>query len=163
MLQLKPVALFAFLLFTAAALSSCSKDGTEKLIRNDNIVLNGAQETPPVTTTASGKAVAEYNKDTRILTYTVNWTGLTGPVAAMHIHGVADPGAPAGVVQNIITASGGIRTPSATAFGATGSISATVFVDNLVIREADLLAGKYYFNIHTAQFPAGEIRGQITF
>lgn len=162
MLQLKPVALFAFLLFTAAALSSCSKDGTENLIRNDNIVLNGTQETPPVTTTASGKAVAEYNKETRVMTYTVNWSGLTGPVAGMHIHGVADPGAPAGVVQNIITSSGGIARPGSS-FGPTGSISASVFVDNLVIREADLLAGKYYFNIHTQQFPAGEIRGQITF
>jgi hypothetical protein len=27
---------------------------------------------------------------------------------------------------------------------------------------ADLLAGRYYINIHTAATPAGEIRGQVT-
>jgi len=29
-------------------------------------------------------------------------------------------------------------------------------------QSADLLAGRYYINIHTAANPAGEIRGQVT-
>jgi hypothetical protein len=163
MVQLKPVALFAFFLVTASYFISCSKDDSENILRNDKMAMTGAQETPPVTTSATGMATASYNKETRLMTYTVSWQNLTRPLTAMHIHGVADPGTAAGVVQNIITPSGGIFRSDSTIYGKSGSVSASVFVDNLVIREADLLAGKYYFNIHTAQYPAGEIRGQITF
>jgi hypothetical protein len=81
----------------------------------------------------------------------------------MHIHGQATVGYPAAVVQNIITSSGGITTPSATRFPATGTFSANLLVDGVVVKENDILNGFYYINIHTAAFPAGEIRGQIKF
>jgi len=44
-----------------------------------------------------------------------------------------------------------------------GTFSNSVLVDEVAIKEAGLLAGLYYVNIHTPTFPGGEIRGQIEF
>ena len=148
------------------AFSSCERDAEQKKTTDYSkkaIPLTGAQETPSTTSTAIGNMDVSYSKETRVLSYTVNWSGLTGPVTNMHIHGLAPTGFPAGVVQNIITSSNGIAVPNSTLYGATGKISATLFVDGVVIREEDLLNGMYYMNIHTAVWPAGEIRGQIVF
>lgn len=159
--------LTAALLITAFTFSACEKrnevEGTESL----NITMSGAQEAPPVTTTATGSIVGTYDKAARVFTYTVQWSGLSGPVAGMHVHGPADPGFNAGILQNIIASgsvSGGvtIANPGA-AYGTSGSISGRLNVDNVKIKEAELLAGKYYINIHTAANPGGEIRGNLVF
>lgn len=163
MRKLKLSALLTLLTLSTLTFSSCEEDDLdqEALYQNKTIAMTGAQEVPAVPTTATGNIDAEYSKLTKTLFYTVSWTGLTGPVAAMHIHGLADPGSNAGIVQNIITASNGITTPSATRFGTSGGFQASLYVDGVVIKEADVLAGKFYINIHTAQYPNGEIRGQI--
>jgi hypothetical protein len=45
-----------------------------------------------------------------------------------------------------------------------GNISGSFTVVNTTtLLESDLLAGKWYFNIHTAANTGGEIRGQVTF
>ena len=116
-----------------------------------NVTLTGAQETPPVTSTGSGSATVSYNKETKMLTYTVNWTNLSDSVRAGHIHGPADPGFPAGVIHGFT----GVPVHK------TASLSGSVLIDNTVLKESELLAGKYYINIHTKTFPGGEIRGQI--
>lgn len=156
-------ALLTLLTLFTLTFSSCEEENLdeEALYQNRTIAMTGAQEVPAVTTTATGNINAEYSKLTKTLYYTVSWTGLTGPVAGMHIHGLADPGFNAGIVQNIITASNGITTPSATRFGTSGSFSASMYVDGVAVKEEDLLAGKFYINIHTATYPNGEIRGQI--
>jgi hypothetical protein len=46
--------------------------------------------------------------------------------------------------------------PNATSSPAEGS---AVLTDE---QAADLTAGKYYINVHTAANPGGEIRGQVT-
>ncbi|MBD0279433.1 MAG: CHRD domain-containing protein [Flavisolibacter sp.] len=165
---MKMMKLAAFLLIAGVFIAGCKHDpyGLGTATAN-NITMSGAQEVPEVPTTATGTIQASYNRDTRTLEYTVTWTGLTGPAAAMHIHGPADPGTNAGILQNIIATgsiSGGatIANPG-TAYGTSGNISARAFVDNVVIKESDLLAGKYYINIHTAKYPGGEIRGNLIF
>ncbi len=158
-----PLFFFVSLLVLAA---SCEPDAELKKttdFQKSDIPLTGAQETPPVASTALGSMDVYYSKATKLLTYTVRWSGLTGPVAAMHIHGQATIGFPAPVVQNIITSSNGITTPNPTRFPATGSFSANLLVDGVTVKENDLLNGFYYVNIHTAAFPGGEIRGQIVF
>jgi hypothetical protein len=152
-------------LMTATLIApSCNKDNIEgpDVVSKENL-MSGGQETPAVPTTATGTVFSEYNKKTRILTYRVTWSGLTAPVAAMHIHGLADPGTAAPIVQNIITASGGLATPSASRYGTSGSFSGSLLVDGVVIKEQELLNGKFYMNIHTSTYPAGEIRGQMLF
>jgi hypothetical protein len=152
-------------MFNLFAVYSCKKDPreNERVYTNNNIVLSGAQEVPPVTTAASGKMEATYSTFTKILSYTITWQNLTDTVTAMHIHGFADPGFAAPPIQNLITPSNGIARPNANVYGKSGSFSGSLFIDEVVIKEDNLIAGKTYINIHTSKFPGGEIRGQITF
>jgi hypothetical protein len=66
----------------------------------------------------------------------------------MHFHGAADPGTNAGVQVNIGSISG-LGSPTAGSTTITGA------------QGADLVAGLWYVNIHTAANPGGEIRGQV--
>lgn len=115
--------------------------------------MNGAQENPAVPSTATGLLNVSYSRATKILTYNLSWSGLTGPATAGHIHGLAPMGFNSGVVQPF----------SNFAAATAGTYSFTLFVDGVKIKEEDLLNGLYYANIHTATYPGGEIRGQILF
>ncbi|QPC92194.1 CHRD domain-containing protein [Mesorhizobium sp. INR15] len=108
--------------------------------------LDGGQQNPPVTSTAKGTADLGFDTDTKKLSWTVEYSGLSGPAAAGHIHGPAAKGANAGVV---IPFKGGLDSPIK---------GSAVLTD---AQAADLMAGKYYVNIHTAANKDGEIRGQI--
>ena len=115
--------------------------------------MDGAQETPPNASTALGSMDVFYTRDTKTLTYTIRWQGLTGNVTAAHIHGQAPIGYAAPVLQTFTT----------TGLTSTGTLSGTMLFDGTIFKEQDLLNGVYYINIHTATYPNGEIRGQIRF
>jgi hypothetical protein len=133
--------------------SSCDKDDDDNIVTS-NTSMSGSQEVPAVATTATGNINVSYNKTTKQLSYTATWSGLSGPATAMHFHGPALAGVSAGVLIGVT------GFPAA----ASGTVSSTVTVPNTgTALEADLLAGKWYFNVHTAANPSGEIRGQITF
>ena len=167
-MKLIKLTVLASLLFSSLIMfTSCEPDAELKKLsdfQKNGIVLSSAQENPANSSTALGSMNVFYTKDTRILSYTVTWQGLTGPVTAMHIHGLASPGFNAPVLQNIITspAGSGLFVPGA-AFGATSKVSGTLLIDGVAIKEADLLNGNFYMNIHTATYGGGEIRGQIVF
>ena len=111
---------------------------------------NAAQENNPANTSpGTGTLTGTYNKSTNKLTYTIAWTGLTGTAAALHFHGPALAGTNAGIAVPLTI------TNSAAAGGANGEVTITE------AQEADLLAGKWYWNVHTAAFPGGEVRGQV--
>lgn len=159
-------ALTSLVIASTLSFISCEKIAEEKKTTDyekKGIILTGSNETPGTPSTALGSMDVTYSKETRTLTWSVTWSGLTGAVANMHIHGLAPKGYAAPVVQNIITASNGIFTPNATTFPATGKVSGTTLVDGSIIKELDLLNGMYYMNIHTATYPSGEIRAQIEF
>lgn len=107
--------------------------------------LAGSHQVPPNTRPGTGMAEASFNRDTRELRYTVTYSGLSGPATAAHIHGPAAPTANAPVVILFDSAASPIR-------GAARLSPA---------QAADLLAGRYYVNVHTAAHPGGEIRGQL--
>ena len=109
--------------------------------------VTGAQEVPPVTTGGSGTVDTTFDKSTNVLTWTVTYSGLSGPVTAGHIHRPAPAGANAGVV---IPFTGDLSSPIR------GKATLTA------AQVADLTAGRYYVNLHTAKNPGGEIRGQLT-
>jgi hypothetical protein len=109
--------------------------------------LKGANEVPANTTKGTGKVSADLDTTTKVFTYKVTYSGLTGPATMAHFHGPAAPGANAPPVVPVPASS--LANP----------MKGTATLDDAQI--ADLKAGKWYFNIHTAAHPGGEIRGQL--
>lgn len=107
--------------------------------------LKGSNEVPPNTSSGSGKAEATFDTDTKALTYTVTYSGLTGPAVGAHFHGPSEAGKNAGIALPFKSAESPIR----------GTATLTD------MQAADLLAGRWYANIHTAANPGGELRGQM--
>jgi hypothetical protein len=146
--------LSAIIIAASLLLVSCYKDDDYDTTDSNSYALSGnasgAQEVPSNSSTATGTMTGSYNKATNVLQYNISWSGLTGPVTGMHFHGPASVGVSAGILVEITTTSTGIS----------GSTSGSVTVEESF--ETALLAGQVYYNIHTALYPAGEIRGQIT-
>jgi hypothetical protein len=163
MTKMRLTALSLFTIALISVLVSCRRDDVEhqNLYMKTNVVLSGAQETPGTPTSATGTMDVAYSRLSRTLSYTVRWSGLTGPVTAMHIHGLAPTGFAAGVFQTFTLSA--IRPCTTGGPTSCGSYTGTLFIDGAAIKEADLLNGMYYVNIHTATYPGGEIRGQIVF
>jgi hypothetical protein len=109
--------------------------------------MDAASEVPPKTSSGTGTATVTLDTAAKTITYNVTYSGLTGPATMAHIHGPAAPGANAGVVVPF-------KAP------VTSPITGTATLTDAQI--ADLEAGKYYTNVHTAANPGGEIRGQLT-
>ena len=109
--------------------------------------LSPQSEVPPAVSMGQGTAQVWLNKETGGLRWKVEYSGLTGPATMAHFHGPADPGVNAGVVVPVKPP---IPSPS---FEGEATITPA--------QAQDLLAGKWYFNIHTAKHPGGEIRGQV--
>jgi hypothetical protein len=108
--------------------------------------LDAAQETPPTDSKGKGMADLSYDTATKELSWTITFEGLSGPAAAAHFH-TGEPGKAGGVALPIGM---GLTSP------ATGKATLTD------AQAADLMAGKWYVNIHTAANRGGEIRGQVT-
>jgi hypothetical protein len=101
---------------------------------------------PGVSSSGKGTATASLDTNTKTLTWTVDYSGLSGPATAAHIHGPADPGANAGIV---VPFSGNLASP----------IKGSATLTDAQI--AQLEAGKWYVNIHTEANKPGEVRGQL--
>ena len=112
--------------------------------------LTSAAEVPANDSKGSGTLTASYDTASKKLTYTATYKDLTGPAAAAHFHGPADAKTNAGVVVPVpAPASGAMASPLK------GEATLTD------AQAADLAAGKWYFNIHTAANKGGELRGQV--
>jgi hypothetical protein len=136
-----------------------------------NATLSGANETVPNTSTATGIGLLQLSDDQNSIAVNLDWVTLTSPATGAHIHCCAFQGAngPIAVDFNIVPVSvttaglGAVRnltlatTYSAgflAANGGTAESARTAFLNGL-------LGGKAYFNVHTATYPSGEIRGQL--
>jgi len=107
--------------------------------------LSGAAEVPANTSLGTGSLEATLDKGSNQLTWQLTFVGLSGPATMAHFHGPAMPGANAGVAVPFATAVSPIE----------GKATLTP------AQVADLTAGKWYVNVHTAANPGGEIRGQL--
>jgi hypothetical protein len=109
--------------------------------------LDGKSEVPANTSAGTGTADLDYDTASKKLSWKITYSGLSGPATAAHFHGPAAAGANAGVAVAI---------PNAGTSPVEGNATLTD------AQAADLMAGKYYINVHTAANPGGEIRGQVT-
>ena len=110
--------------------------------------LKGSSEVPANDTAGTGTLTATLDTDTKEFKYHVEFSGLTGPAVAAHFHGPAAEGVNA--KPQVAVKTSPIVTP----------IDGTATITTEQVQELE--AGKWYFNIHTAAHPGGEIRGQVT-
>jgi CHRD domain len=108
--------------------------------------LKASNEVPPNNSKATGSAEASFDTATKRLSATVTFSGLSGPSIGIHLHGPGEPGKNAGIVLPFNF----VLSPA--------KLSATL-TDS---QAADLMAGRWYVNVHTELHPGGEIRGQLT-
>jgi len=136
--------------------------------------LTGSQEVPPTGSPGIGSGLVTLDTTTNLLTVNVSFAGLISPTIASHIHCCTLPGANAMVATAVPTFPGfplGVTTGTylqtfdltlastynpafITAHGGTVAGAQAALI-------AGLLSGQTYLNIHTSQFPGGEIRGQL--
>lgn len=147
----KLTAIFLCLAIVFVVACTSTEDVEKDNIYYGSITMTGAQETPPVTTSATGSIEANYNRFTKTLSYSLSFSGLSDSAVAAHIHGLGEAGILAPVVQTFNSF------PRRKA----GSYSGSLLVDGIKIKEEDLLANRYYINIHSKTYSGGEIRGQL--
>ena len=139
-------------------------------------VLTGAQENPPVATSATGTATFTVDSVTRALGLSLDVTGIS--LAQLLDRLVAAPGGPVHLHNAPRGSNGPIVIPFAfdtatyadTATGFALNVSGYSFSDAVALSNsaetfdafvAGLNAGSYYVNVHTDLAPGGEVRGQL--
>ena len=113
------------------------------------VPLTGEQQVPPVQTPGSGTAELTYDPATRIVTWSITYSGLSGPATMAHFHGPAGPGKNAGVEVWLTKKGGPVSSPIK------GQAKLTP------AQAQQFMAGDMYINVHTKEHPDGEIRGQV--
>ena len=149
------VTVILFLAFGACKKSKKYDDSANQ-IKRTTITLSGAKEVPPNNSTGTGTAQVSYDPAYKTITYNMSWQlGLsTATTVNMHFHGA----------ENGTDTTSSPVTIGITGFstGNSGTISGTTrqLTD---VEVNQLLAGKWYLNVHSSTIPGGELRGNIKF
>ncbi len=112
---------------------------------------------PPHATGASGTATVTLHDDGITLDVGVTFANLTSPASASHVHCCAAPGSNAVVVLPLVGFPNAVSGTYDHTFTLTTDLVGITVANFL----ANLDAGMTYLNIHDAEFPGGEIRGQL--
>jgi CHRD domain len=132
-------------LASAVLMTACAETPKSSAVAMTG-ALTASAENPPNASTGTGNIAASLDKETSKLKWTVSYAGLSGPVVAAHFHGPAQSGQNAGVV-----------------LGFQGSLTSPIEGEATLTaaQAADVLAGKWYVNLHTKVNPGGEVRAQV--
>lgn len=150
--------------------ATSANEGTLSLRAN----LTGFQESPPRLTDGTGTFTATISGDQ--LSYKLTYSNLSAPAFMAHIHfgqkavsggifiwlcqSASAPSPTAGTPM--CPAGGGTVTGTATAASVVKITGQTLRGGNFNDAIAIIRSGEAYANVHTTNFPAGEIRGQIS-
>ena len=125
-----------------------------------NLALTPGDEVPPCPAAApgaQGTATVTLSPDESSLTATVNYSGLSGPATAAHIHA-----GKAGVAGPVVLPFGGdLSSPINKTSTAADYVAAPNAPPDFPSFVQSLKSGGAYVNVHTAACKPGEIRGQI--
>jgi hypothetical protein len=129
--------------------------------------LSGFQEVPPILSNGRGEFRAIINGDSSI-TFQLSYSGLSSAVMFAHVH-FGQPGVNGGIL--FFLCSGGSQDACPPSGTVTGKITAADIMPGVPeqgVQPGDLAgvirairSGLTYANVHTVNFPTGEIRGQI--
>ena len=131
-------------LFLMIGLASCKKEDDANIDGTTSYSGTFTKSSNAVITSASGTATATFDPGTMVLSYELTWSGLGSNVVNMHFHDN-------GPVMTEIT---GFSNSTS------GTVSGTVTLSSS--QATDLGAGKIYAQIHTVNFPAGEIKATLS-
>jgi hypothetical protein len=144
----------------------------DRNVRGD---LDGYQETPAVSTGASGEFKAKISKDESSIEYELSYSGLEGDVRQAHIH-FAQRGVAGGIVVWLCQTTFNVDpTGLSPMCPQEGMVTGTLTAANMVGGAAGqgISPGEFaeliqairakvaYANVHSTKFPTGEIRAQL--
>jgi CHRD domain len=127
-----------------AAIVGLALGGASVLAKDVKLTLSGAEETPPVTTTASGAGAIKISDD-KAVTGSVKTEGIEGIAAHIHVGAPGVSGPP-------------IITLEKTADGVWSVPAGSKLTDE---QYASFKAGNLYVNVHSQEHKPGEIRAQL--
>ncbi len=119
--------------------SACHAD-----VLNFFMTIDGIQETPANNTTGAGTGTATFDTATSVLSWNISFSDLTSVETAAHFHGPARQCEAGDVVIPLPLGSPKVGSKAVTA-----------------LQAAEIMNGLWYVNIHSANNPGGEIRGQL--
>ena len=158
------------LALTAITLSVGSATADDRRHRQEVVhaFLLGVNETPSISTPATGRLRAVIDEDSGLITFTLSYEGLTSAPLFAHIH-FGERHVAGGVMVFLCGGGGKPACPAAPA-----EISGSIMADNVVgPTDQGITAGEFakvlaairsgasYANVHTTNFGTGEIRGQV--
>ena len=109
--------------------------------------LSSADTVPATASRAQGRVAMVYNTQTRLLRWKASVSGLSGSITGLSFNG---PGFPGDTSPAVVNWPGPL--------GAVYDGRATLSPE----QAADLIGGRWYVNVRTSAYPAGEVRGQVT-
>ena len=159
---------------TSPAMSSPDREEFRAFITGFNEVGALNAETGAIFTNGTGTLELKLDRNSQTLTFTLKFENLSSPVTQSHIH-FGKVHTPGGVMvffcSNLASAPAGTQPCPANGGTVTGTLTAANLLavpgqnvpanDFTAIVDA-LLTDSAYVNVHTVNFPAGEIRGQLT-
>lgn len=110
--------------------------------------LSASQQVPPSGSAGTGSCNVMLDDVSGAVSVSCMFSGLSATASVSHIHGLAAVGINAGVILTL--------TPD---LATSGNITGNGILD--AAQMTGMLGGMTYVNLHSQQFPGGELRGQI--
>ena len=115
-------------------------------ILNFRAMLAPPAETPPGQRHGAGLAELTLDTDSKVLSWKVTYSGLTGPLTGAHFRAPPEPGSPVGATMDLAPL-------------LTNPVVSSARLNDIQI--GDLRAGLWSVNLLTAKNPHGELRGDL--